>query len=227
MSWITFDIETEPMDEQQLRAILPPFDESQVKYGNTKDEAKRAAKLEECKAKYETDFFSKAALNPTTGRVLVIGFYSVELRNFVVHEGDEREILTSFWRDFSSARVGRCRMVGVNCYGFDLPFLIRRSWILGVTVPPGVVQFDGEWVRWSHVFLDLRRVWQLGDRQAESSFDLIGKALGTGGKREGESGADFYKLWREDRDRAIEYLKNDCVQPAEWLERIGFIKDWL
>ena len=46
----------------------------------------------------------------------------------------EREVLTRFWVQVERAN----RLAGFNILGFDLPILIRRSWILGVepTVPP-------------------------------------------------------------------------------------------
>jgi len=250
-----FDIETEPLPDDQLAKLLPEFDESKypllgqfdpksVRYGNVKDEEKRAAKLEDERVKHEaareaasearkaakenhfTDFRAKAALSPVTGRVLVIGMCAEDGRCSVIHEETELRMLQQFWATFRAHEVarrqdGRSILAGVNIFSFDLPFLVKRSWILQVAVPKSVVDLTSRWANWSPVFVDLRRVWQLGDSQASSSFDLIGRAIGTGGKVEGHRGQEFGELWRTDRDRALQYLANDVRQPMEWLQRFG------
>ena len=249
-----FDIETQPLPEDELRKWLPEFDEgkypvpafdaSEVKLGNLKDEAKKTAKIEEeflkFKSRYEqavearrvardnhyTDFHSRAALSAVTGRVVVIGLCAEDGTCSVIHEDTESRILRQFWALFrqhevSRQKTGRSCLAGVNIFSFDLPFLVRRSWMLQVTVPRGVVDLTSRWANWSPVFVDLRRVWQLGDAQASSSFDLIGRAMGTGGKVEGHHGKSFSQLWESDRDRALQYVANDVRQPMEWLKRVG------
>jgi len=64
---IVFDIETGPLPEEELRAMMAPeeppfdpgsikpFDPGSVKYGNTKDPVKRAEKLEECRSRHEEE----------------------------------------------------------------------------------------------------------------------------------------------------------------------------
>lgn len=102
-SAIVFDIETGPLPDEHLRELCPTFeppahpgefDPSAVKYGNLKDEAKRAAKLEECRiahaaavanyaddverarANHFAEFADRAALSPMTGEIVAIGYRS-------------------------------------------------------------------------------------------------------------------------------------------------------
>lgn len=209
MKTILFDIETAPLPESELAALVPPFDPAEVKTGNLKDPDKIAAKIAEAEANHRKDFFEKAALDPLTGRVLVVGLLlnaECETRpaEFKVLESeDEAALLREFWA-VTRGEMGRInQMVGFNTHLFDLPFLIRRSWKHRVQVPFGIRR--GRY--WGEEMLDLRDAWQLGDRQARGSLDAIAKHLGVGAKN--GSGAEFAELWQRDRTRAVEYLRND------------------
>jgi hypothetical protein len=67
--------------------------------------------------------------------------------------------------------------------------------------------------------IDLRDIWQLGDRQARGSLDSISKHLGVGAKN-GE-GKDFARLWQTDRKQAEAYLQNDLVLTAKVADALG------
>src|SRR5690349_25148701 len=98
---LVFDIETAACADDQIRQFCPEFvppahpgefDVASVKYGNLKDEAKRAMKRDECRdahaaavANYAADveakraehwerFKANAALDPLTGQIIAIGF---------------------------------------------------------------------------------------------------------------------------------------------------------
>jgi hypothetical protein len=65
---------------------------------------------------------------------------------------------------------------------------------------------------WSDQMVDLRDVWQLGDRMARGSLDAITKHLGVGAKN--CDGKEFARLWKEDRATAEAYLRNDLELTA-------------
>lgn len=90
MNILIFDIETGPLPESELAALLPPFDPAEVKVGNIKDPEKIAAKVAEAEANHRRDFFEKAALDPLTGRVVAIGMMS-----WTPHPGPLREEMDS------------------------------------------------------------------------------------------------------------------------------------
>ena len=216
MQTIFYDIETGPLPESELAALLPPFDPAEVKTGNLKDPDKVAAKLAEAEANHRRDFLEKAALDPLTGRVVAIGLLYPDSGEFVVigHD-DEAATLREFW-ETTKGEMGRINeMVGFNSNAFDLPFLIRRSWRHRVPVPFGIRR--GRY--WSDEMVDLRDAWQLGDRQARGSLDTIAKHLGVGAKN--GNGADFAALWQSDREKATEYLRNDLQLTARVAEALG------
>jgi hypothetical protein len=213
MKTIFFDIETGPLPESELAALLPPFDPAEVKTGNIKDPEKIAAKIAEAEANHKRDFMDRAALDPLTGRVLAIGLINAATGGFsVIGHDDEAKILAEFW-DVCRGDKGRInQMVGFNTYQFDLPFLIRRSWKHRVPVPFGIRR--GRY--WDDHMIDLRDGWQLGDRQARGSLDAIAKHLGVGEKN--GDGKEFAALWLKDRAKAIEYLRNDLELTAKVAE---------
>lgn len=214
MSTILFDIETGPLEDEILRELMPPFDVSEVKTGNLGEE-KAQEKIEAAREAHERRFIEKAALNPVTGQVLVIGVKRAEdgRGKFIV--GDEKEILAEFWEVVYQRQP---RLAGWNIHDFDIPFLYRRSWLTGVQPPPAAMYRDRYW---PEKWVDLRKRWLCTRRPTDetSSLDYVAKALGLEGKL--GSGADFARLWEEDRKAAKQYLKRDLDLIHEIAVRLG------
>jgi DNA polymerase elongation subunit (family B) len=134
----------------------------------------------------------------------------------IAHD-DEAAMLREFWTAIQGNNGQLHTLIGFNCNSFDLPFLIKRSWKLGVVVPVGIRR--GRY--WGEQIIDLRDVWQCGDRQAAGSLDTIAKHLGVGAKT--GSGADFAALWKTDRPHAEAYLKNDISITAAIARKLGVL----
>jgi hypothetical protein len=242
METIVFDIETGPLPETELLAMLPAFDPAEVKTGNIKDPEKVAAKIAEAEANHRRDFVERAALDPLTGRVVAIGVMTFDARgedgpdfkagqfSILGHE-DEAQTLREFW-ELTRGDMGRMHpMIGFNIFTFDLPFLFRRSWKHRIAVPFGLRR--GRY--WGDQLVDLRDTWQLGDRQARGSLDSIARHLGVGAKcvpvaapqangpLSGKqiTGADFAGLWKNDRTSAEAYLRNDLELTAKVADALG------
>lgn len=216
MATIIYDIETGPLPESELAALMPAFDPAEVKVGNIKDPDKVAAKIAEAEANHRRDFEEKAALDPLTGRVLAIGLLYPDDGEFVVIAHDDEAVtLREFW-EMTRGEMGRVnQMIAYNSRLFDLPFLMRRSWKHDIQIPLGIRR--GRY--WSDEMVDLRELWQLGDRQARGSLDAIAKHLGVGTKN--GNGADFAKLWQSDRTKAIDYLRNDLQLTSKVAQALG------
>jgi len=231
---------------------LPPmpgqFNPAAVKLGNTKDKDKIAEKIEAARQAHDAavvshgadcvaavdaawqEFRSQAPLSALTGRALAIGYRS-ERATVIAHvdseafAGSEAALIEQFWGRYRKAKADRRSMVGHNIAGFDLPFLIRRSWLLGVDVPDGI--FDSNWRYLDRTFIDTMQRWQAGNyRDKFVGLDALGKALGLGGKTEGVDGGDFHKLYfgtADERAKALEYLIRDV--DLTWLvaQRLGIV----
>lgn len=203
MTPIYYDIETAPLPDDQLRALLPPFDPAEVKCGNLGPE-KAAAKIAEAESSHWSNFKDSAALSALTGRVLVIGCAIGDEPPVILHNDDEAALLRDFW-SLTTGDHGRSRpLVGFNTHLFDLPFLIRRGWHHGLQCPAGLR--NGRYFR-AERSIDLREEWQLGDRQAHGSLDAVSRHLGLAGKT--GNGKDFAALWTSSRQEATSYALND------------------
>lgn len=228
------------------------FDESTVKPGNLKDAAKVAAKIEEARAAHaatlaefdagfpamleqeqqrrEREVVSRAALKAETGRVLAIGYWRGDVSDgdqFHIDgeqsgADDEPLVIERFWKRYHKLAAAKAKLVGFNIHGFDLPFLVRRSYILGVTVPESVL-VQGRY--WSDTFVDLMARWQCGQfRDQYIKLDTLARCLGLPGKN--GDGAEFARLWlgsEEERQQAVAYLRNDLVMTAEVGKRLGVV----
>jgi len=230
MTALYFDIETGPLPEEQLRKsfrelTLEEYIESCP--SNWKRET-AVAKYPEANAKAWQDYVGKAALHPLTGRVVAIGLMTPQQDKPDIidcdfwggneMDGHERDGLIDFWQEVEDALENHMALVGFNICGFDLPFLIRRSWLLGLCVPMGLRK--GRY--WSDAVIDLMDRWGFGRDMVK--LDALAKAFGLAGKvSQGEdgtavSGADFHRLWRENRPLAEKYLRQDvqlCYQLGE------------
>lgn len=196
---LVFDIETGPADDETLAEQFTL---------KTKEEfvGDRNWKAETIDAKYEEYRLSafenlkrKAALDATTGHVLAIGLKDVEGTR-ILDSINEEKLLLDFWKIAELQEWRGGMMVGHNCLGFDLPFLMRRSWMLGIEFPRLTV------------IKDTMKVWGCGVYGETISLDRLSKALGVGGKSAGITGADFAWLWNgdeEDHNRARQYLTQD------------------
>jgi hypothetical protein len=229
MKTLVFDIEAGPLPETELAAMMPAFDPAEVKTGNLKDPAKIVEKIAEAEASHRRDFTERAALDPLTGRVVAIGVMAYEARGeqpppfgkggrfSIIGHVDEAQTLREFW-ELTRGEMGRTNpMIGFNIFGFDLPFLFRRSWKHRVAVPFGLRR--GRY--WGDQLIDLRDYWQLGDRQARGSLDSIAKHLGVGAKN-GE-GKAFAELWQSNRKQAEAYLRNDIELTALVADALGVV----
>lgn len=212
MDVLVFDIETGPEVEAVLAAMEPEFSAP----SNFKDPDKIAEKIEAQRAAWR----DKAALCATTGRVLAIGTMlddEVELLVIDPEEGfSEADLLEAFWQRAAPDGIWR-HLIGFNSNRFDIPFLIRRSYKLGVDVPYGAL--NGRYL--NSRFIDLMESWKLGDYQASISLDRLAKHLGVGAKN--GDGARFAELLEQDRAAALDYLRNDIQMTAAVARKLGVL----
>jgi len=207
---IIFDIETGALPFGEL--VIPAFNPSDVKLGNTKDPDKIAERIRQAEENHVTDYIKNAALDALSGQVLCIG-YRLERDEPAILSSDadgEAAMLRQWW-ELLNTWERQPRLIGFNVKSFDLPFLIKRSWKHRVTVP--------YWIRsgryWNDLIVDLREVWQLGDNRAHGSLGAISRHLCLGEKT--GNGADFANLWKTNRQAAVDY----CLQDVKLTQQVA------
>lgn len=195
MSFIV-DIETASKPENELSGLVPKFEAP----SNWKDPEKINAAIEQKKKEWLED----GALHANTGIVLVVGILESDSRNITILEGEESSIIKGFWDFFSETTD---MIVGHNIKGFDVPFILRRSWLLGIQTPVDIVR--GRYI--NDRFIDTMERWACGTRDT-ISLDNLSKAFGLPGKS--GSGKDFagqYMLGGDFKKKALDYLRNDLL----------------
>lgn len=129
-----FDIET--VENKDIVTKLPP---PEIKYGNAKDPAKRAAIEEEAKKKQ----LDKLACSPLTGRVCCGAFYGNQTKEFQVipkiNDVEEIKILNWIFEMLGNLCFlgeGNDIIITQNGMKFDFLFIYIRAIILKMELPP-------------------------------------------------------------------------------------------
>lgn len=244
---LVFDIETGPLPDEELRKRVDPFeapqhpgqfDESSVKLGNLKDAEKIRQKIDEAKqkhaesvAKYEADVtaarsawwgnaVSRAPLSPLTGRIVAIGYLNTGSGAVALDiQDDEQAMIQRWFTQYKKCRDLNRKMAGHNINSFDVPFIVRRAWLLGCDVPQTILD-RGRYL--DSTFVDTMQLWGVGNREPVK-LDVVAQAFGVGGKPDGVNGAMFAGLLKTDRPTAEKYLENDLQMTAAVAQRMGVI----
>lgn len=237
----------DPFDESKF-PHPGEFDPASVKTGNIKDAAKIAEKIaaareahaaevaghgervKNARIDHAVELRSRAALSALTGQVLAIGYHAPTSEGQPVKiDGagmDERTLIDRFWNKYTECRDKQRSIIGFNLAGFDVPFLVRRSWLLGLEPPEVVFDLNRRYL--DRTFIDLMQVWGCGIYGDRVKLDTLAKALKVGGKPvdgngQAVTGAMFAELWKSDRAAAEAYLANDLRMTAAVARKLGVI----
>lgn len=206
---IFFDIETAPLPAEEIEYLLPEFSAP----ANYKDPDKIAASI----AEQKVIWLERGALSPMTGRVLAIGLMEAGSDEVLIHHGDDEAALLKAFLDDAGDFIGG-PLVGWNVKGFDIPFVSRRLWRYGMRPPKWWTTRPG-WGK-EPMVIDLMEEWKCGDYKApHTKLDHAAKFLGLDGKT-GAHAKDFGKLYIEDRESALAYLKRDVEIVANIYRRV-------
>jgi hypothetical protein len=212
--FIAFDIETKPLPEIAAKLFKPS------------SRLKDPAKIAEAKA----DFISEAALSPLTGSIIVIGLIDQDAKVEYL-EGTESVILTAFWKRFEAhaeAVTKFCCWSGSGAAGkiFDADFIVTRSRILGVRIPPTVrngrfygsriVDLASEFLLYqTDAYLSLTKAAMLMGMYDDASLSLTPKS-----DTDEVKGENFHRHYAENPAKALPYLANDLLHTYHLARRI-------
>jgi predicted PolB exonuclease-like 3'-5' exonuclease len=252
-----YDIETTPADDETMYSFfdegkvkLPDepgkFDASKVKYGNTKDKDKRAAKLADEKRKhvqavatYDDDcraaidaawekHVAESTLDACTSRVLAIG-YGVCVKgkeprlllDIEAKGNSEAEMLLRFWR-FAAHAKKRGKLTSFNGHFFDLPYLTSRSWTYPDIKP---LKLLTKYNKYEDFCVDVAVEYRQGRYGTGGAIklDKLAQHLGVRRKLEGVTGDMFHVLFKEDPERALEYLELDVLVLYDCARRMDLL----
>jgi len=224
ISRVVFDIET-------LAYPFDSFDEAQQTY------LTKLAKTEE----ERIEAIQRLSLTPLTAQVLAIGMLNPDTHQgkvfylgpdesqSLVDDGlvslvpcSEKEILENFWNSVSHYK----QIVTFNGRGFDCPFVMLRSALLGVKPTRNLMGYRYA----TNEHCDLLEQLSFYGATRRFNLDFYCKAFGiTSPKEEGITGLDMAQLFGEKRYREIaEYCLRDVKATAElfnrWSAHLAFEK---
>lgn len=174
----------------------------------------RDAQTEEDREQIESRF----ALDPSTGSIVCIGVYWIEVeRSRAYCLGDEVELLSSFWSDL--AQIRPTRFVTFNGKSFDFPYIIVRSAILGVPSPRNITLDTRRFATDRH--FDVREALTNYDRYRKGTLEYFCEIFGVPSPKGGLDGSRVGEYFSEGRLGEIaEYCLADCRATAELYRRI-------
>jgi 3'-5' exonuclease len=151
----------------------------------------------------------KGALDATSGRIVCIGLLVDDgqgvTERALINE-DERQLLQEFWGQLEPSDV----IVGHNVLGFDLPFILQRSWILQVR-PSREINRRKYYT--TEVF-DTMQVWtNWGPKGIK--LDLLAGVLGCGSK---SGHGTSIGVWWSARD--FQTISNYCLDDVRITHRV-------
>ena len=230
-STLLFDIET-------VGLPLESFDEAQQEYWLRP--AQRES-TEEARAAKRQDLIQQLNLTPLTAQVVAIAMVNVDSgRGKVLYQaedleesksedglvefisGTEEDVLSGFWEVVTKYN----RFVTFNGRGFDCPFLMLRSAILGIKPTKDLMPYRYDAVK--HCDLADQLTYYGAFSQRRFNLDFYCKAFGIESpKAGGVTGLDVNRLFAEKKFRDIaEYCLRDVRSTAElykkWRELLSF-----
>jgi hypothetical protein len=218
------DIETLPPEEDLRKQLSPTVVRKLLRKRAQKDSCEDGECTEE--------EFRALALHGEFGRVLTIGVIAEE-DGRILHSGvlgrerqtmmfhlDEARTLRSFWRLLKSFSVRRDLIIGHNIYGFDLPFLIKRSLIHRIKP---TVQFPFYRYRNEPIY-DTMMSWCGWNYGQFISLDLLAQILKLGiNKTEGMDGGCVYDRFCQGCHQEIaEY----CLRDVEVVRAVYYALEY-
>ncbi len=221
MKYLTLDIETIP--HQNLpEGCTPQFDPNTVKYGNTKDEGKRAAKYTQAKQAFDGKINKRMSLDPALCQVCTfvgMTFNAERVSLQMDGEADDYEIVVEAWESIRDAYMSRTPIVTFNGIEFDLPILRFRAMALDIPVDP--VMFEKLTYRYAfpHHY-DLMARLNRYKVEAGKNLDFYLRLFEIGSKGDFDASM-VYEAWQNGEYEKIQrYCEEDVRKTAELFERV-------
>lgn len=215
---VYFDIETIPC---QLPGIRDEFAAAVTAPGTYKKAESIAEWMKENREAEAEKAWLQTSFDGGLGQCVVIGLAVDEspAQTYVVDDlsrESEKTMLEYFFSHLTD--IGHCTLVGHNVIGFDIPFLWKRSMVLGVKPP---FNFPRNPKPWSELVDDTMLLWDAQQRHG-GSMDRICKMLGIPGK-DGMTGADVWPAVRDGRLTDVShYCRGDVERTRAMHRRMTF-----
>jgi hypothetical protein len=204
MTFVYLDIETIPTQSDAVKAMIadtikPP--------GSMKKADTIAAWEANDKPQAVADAIAKTSFDPAFGHICTIGYAIGDGNVQSAHAtrvGMERDAIKGFYESLPGKTSDAVTFVGHYISGFDLRFILCRSVILGIPIPPCIPR---DVKPWAQGIFDTMTAWA-GPRDTIGQ-DKLAKALGLDGKGDFD-GSMVAEAWTNgDHETIIRYCRDD------------------
>ncbi len=167
-------------------------------------------------ARRREELVERFGLDPTTGRVVVIGLLDTETdAEEALTNVEERELLETFWERF--AELSPDVYVTFNGKRFDVPYINIRSAIRGVTPTRRLVAERST----THPHFDVQEVLAANERRRRGNLDYFSAIFGIDSPKETMDGSQVGPAWTAGRvDDIARYCLADCRATAALFEKL-------
>lgn len=213
MKTLTFDIETVPLERNELGPAQ--WDEYKKVMNNL------------TKKWYPDNNYSISqlknlrnlgrAVSPFLGKIVVIGLHYKDdagnTQTDALYGTDERKILVDFWGYLNT--FGKGLFVSFNGLNFDLPFIIKRSLFHRITPTNNFFIDMRRFSTWPH--FDVKMILGDWDKYATGTLDLLTNFLGIPSPKDGKvSAKDVYDSYKSGHLKDVaDYCTKDVVSTYE------------
>ena len=139
-------------------------------------------------------------LDPLKDRIICIAL-NLNGKEEAILDIDENVILKKFWDFIGEIKTKNAsfKLVGFNCWSFDLPFLIVRSFKNGIKI----IDTGGK-------VIDLRYLLACGNKYQNGTLNDYAALIGVGQKYGGYNGSNMKRLFEENKfDEIKKYAISD------------------
>jgi DNA polymerase elongation subunit (family B) len=155
----------------------------------------------------------KKLINPIDSKIVAIGLRT-DGQDYIMQSDDEKQMLEEFWRLWKEKKKPGNKIIGFNIKYFDIPFLVTRSLIHGVTIVPFNLK----------EIVDIREKIS-AYRSGHTRGTLKEFATLTGIETTGLDGSHVAQLCEEkDYETLVTYLKNDLEITDKLYQRLRELK---
>lgn len=174
----------------------------------------------------EEIYNQKAGLQAEFGKIVCItvgyirfnstGQPVIKTKSYANH--DESKLLTEFFTFLNQlvVQIPNSKLTGHSIKRFDIPFMCKRGFILGLDLPQMLVIHDKK--PWQLSFIDTAELWSHGAWQESfTSLDILTAVLGIPSPKSDIDGSQVTEVyWREnDLQRISEYCEKDVAATSQ------------
>lgn len=216
---ITLDIETLPTENPEIIAEIEASIKPPAQYKKPESIAQWMAENKEAEIK---ELVSETALDAAYGKIACIAWkYDDWPCQSTNADQTEDEAISTFYEGFATIWKTESSLLicGHFVKTFDLQFLKQRSIILGIRPPKALLEVMNCSL-YDDRIADTNLMWT-GDRNKRIKLDTLCKILGIEGKN-GFDGSMVAETWKTDKQKVIDYCKQDVELAYKVYNKLTF-----